>query len=93
MRDITVYSLTNLSTGLIFYVGMTFEPKTRLSAHKAKFGKNISFDELEVVKSQCGMCGAGTIEKYWIYQLKEWGFPIINRKRNSRNCMPPIKHK
>lgn len=84
----TIYTLTNPVDGLVFYVGATTRPlKHRLSQHisgaknaiihrlnKAKIKPII--EELEVCEGYLAPMHA---ERYWIHQMKAWGFKLVNK--------------
>lgn len=83
---ITIYTISDQNTGLVYYIGATVQPlHKRLQSHI----KNYSFspvrslpinhviEPLEVVNT---VHDATNAERFWIDQMKAWGFPIMNSK-------------
>lgn len=77
----SIYMLTR--KGAPFYVGITSDMCERLKCHKKNFGNDIEIEEIEFL-----MCGrsrlknALRLERYWIQQLRAWGFDLKNRNAN-----------
>jgi hypothetical protein len=60
----------------IFYVGKTNNLKQRLAHHKITYGDNIKIQLLSEVIDNWE-----NEEKYWIEQLKYWGFDLKNKNK------------
>ncbi len=86
-RIATIYTLRNEFT--IFYVGQTTLPlEQRLTLHKyMKVSQNrklfATINKSEIVNieaiEQVSYPEKDETELYWIYQFKEWGYPLLNK--------------
>ncbi len=79
---IFIYTLEQ--NGTIFYVGKTKGLNKRKNAHCKKYGTNITMNLLDEVPNNEWKFW----EKYWISQIKTWGFDIVNK--NSGGGGPEI---
>lgn len=78
-----IYTLSNPFTKAIFYVGSTAFLKIRRKQHEKKFsplfnGASPLFDLLDSIDGPGRHTSAG-LERYWICQLRAWGFKLINK--------------
>ena len=82
MDKIAIYTLDR--EGEIFYVGYTNNPKSRISAHKKKFGKNIKMDIIEYRDDY------REAEQQWINYFSLLGYKLENicKGGNGRNPYP-----
>lgn len=78
-----VYTLSFECPLSVFYVGVTKQSlHKRLSLHLSNFktfinGRMVKIEEVDVIES--GVEYFRSVEKYWIYQFKQWGFALINQ--------------
>lgn len=79
----SIYMLTLFDTP--FYVGRTKSPKTRLASHLS-FKRDQKIPVLSVIDSikfevieEVHKDDAANAESYWTNQLREWGFPVVNK--------------
>ena len=83
-----IYTLTNPVDGLIFYVGATTRPLNRRLSQHISDCKNVIFHRLkkagirpiiEELERCEGYLAPMYTERYWIQQMKTWGFKLINQ--------------
>lgn len=101
MRKVYIYTLTDPRDNLIKYIGKTLNPITRKSQHKnsrtkTKCGTWIQslrklelqpiFEILDETDSENWIL----MEKYWISQMKSWGFPIKNMTSGGESIDPEM---
>lgn len=89
MKEIVVYTLEDPLNGLIKYVGITRNPKKRLSEHLREKRNNKKCTWIKSLKS-LGLApilrelettdedNYQWVERYWISQFKTWGFELKN---------------
>lgn len=58
------------------YIGKT--KTSRKSAHKCKFGNQITYDYIDEVPS-LNKNDWKPLETYWIHQFRQWGFEVVNK--------------
>jgi hypothetical protein len=76
-KNIMIYYIYTLANNNgIFYVGKTNNISKRLTNHKITYGKNI---KLEILSETLDSWKEE--EKYWIEQLKGWGFNLKNKNQ------------
>ena len=74
-KNIMIYYIYTLANNNgIFYVGKTNNILKRLANHKITYGKNIKLEVLSETHDSWK-----EEEKYWIEQLKQWGFILSNK--------------
>lgn len=86
-----IYNLWDSIETNIFYVGSTVNPKSRFYEHRRDLCKWDDTKQMYVrqYKTSIGMSIIEevdfserdylySLEEYWIYQLKAWGFDLIN---------------
>lgn len=95
-KPVTIYTLTNPVTGLIFYVGQTTIPlRKRLSCHwTSKVKLNAKYDtvlrvlrklnRIPIIESldTCEYKDKRDIECFWVQTISGWGFDLVNTKHN-----------
>lgn len=78
---ITIYTLTHPTTGMIVYVGSTkMSIAERMYCHTHKF-----LDGLPAIAEELDSCSIedrGRTEGYWIFQMKAWGFELLNENKH-----------
>jgi hypothetical protein len=80
MEKITkIYLIENIEPGTNkVYIGKTID--SRKSAHKTTYGSQISYTYIDEVYS-LNHNDWKPIESYWIEQFKQWGFEVINKRK------------
>lgn len=77
-----IYTLTDVTTGIIIYVGSTnMQLNERMWCHKYKFynGKRTIIEQID----ECEENNRGWLEGFWIWQLRVWGFPLVNKNTHA----------
>ncbi len=101
MKTLYIYTLTDPIDGLVKYVGMTNNPKRRLSEHliektltkKNNWIKSLIKKNKKPIMDVIDEITDSNIEyweKYWIAQFKAWGFKLKNDTEGGDN--PPIRY-
>lgn len=96
---ITIYFLSDASTGNIHYVGATKSSlKNRLKAHRWAVGSRkltalkASGIKLQIGKlDECAVSESAFYENYWIDQMRAWGFTLTNDYRYHKYSYPKLK--
>ena len=80
MERITkIYLVENIEPGTNkIYIGKTID--SRKSAHKSTYGSQISYTYIDEVPS-LNHDDWEPIETYWIEQFKQWGFDVVNKRK------------
>ncbi len=80
MERITkIYLVENIEPGTNkVYIGKTID--SRKSAHKSTYGSQISYTYIDEVPS-LNHNDWEPIETYWIEQFKQWGFDVVNKRK------------
>jgi hypothetical protein len=80
MERITkIYLVENIEPGTNkIYIGKTID--SRKSAHKSTYGPQISYTYIDEVPS-LNHDDWEPIETYWIEQFKQWGFDVVNKRK------------
>lgn len=74
-----IYLITNIDNNPNkVYIGKANIPKYRKHYHNSKFGKNITYDVIDII-SYNHKHEWKFFESYWIEQFKHWGFEVINK--------------
>jgi hypothetical protein len=96
---VTIYSLSDIATGYVHYIGASkSELKLRLKAHlgpdssrkfKQLLNKGIKFriDKID----ECHITEVRIYERYWIDQMRAWGFSLTNDYRYHKYSYPKLK--
>jgi len=102
-----VYTLSNPSNGIVFYIGSTLCLGNRLQSHISmssgggckklydyinKMSEWPIIEEVENVEV-ISRSELNSVEKYWIEQFRQWGFPIQNTVNNLNHRQPKNKPK
>jgi hypothetical protein len=76
-----IYLITNIDNNPNkVYIGKANIPKYRKHYHNSKFGKNITYDVIDII-SYNYKHEWKFFESYWIEQFKHWGFEILNKNK------------
>lgn len=98
MEKFYIYTLTNPKTDMVFYVGLTNRPETRLKHHcynnvitgpVAEYTKRHGIlPVMHIIEShEANMRRAlMPLEEYWIQQFYVWGFDLVNQKGKPKSC-------
>jgi hypothetical protein len=80
MERITkIYLVENIEPGTNkVYIGKTID--SRKSAHKSTYGSQISYTYIDEVPS-LNYNDWEPVETYWIEQFKQWGFDVVNKRK------------
>jgi hypothetical protein len=81
-----IYTLAHPETKEIFYVGQTAWWPNRAEQHKNNYLRTKGFAPIFELVEECNeeLYRIDPIEQYWIYQFFAWGFPLINKRRETR---------
>lgn len=106
MTTYYIYTLSCKQTKHPFYVGITQNPDWRFRAHTGTksptydrikvLNGNVEIevlDSIELPKAK-GLripLAARKLEEYWIQQLLQWGFVLVNKKRNTVDPHPFVR--
>lgn len=87
----TIYTLSDPRTDLVFYVGASKNLKTRkhgkYSAPTYKELRSLGLKPVMEPVDECEPEDRALMESYWVRQFIAWGFPIENKGYNSKHFL------
>jgi hypothetical protein len=104
METVYIYTLSDPRDNLIKYVGKTVNPRVRKSSHCTRSVKTICGNWIKNLK-RAGLLPVFEIldetnnedwvlmEKYWISQIKAWGFNLKNMTSGGESTDPQLSSK
>jgi predicted GIY-YIG superfamily endonuclease len=89
MKQYYIYILYDNLLQRYFYIGCSYNLKSRYWQHKRTFGNTITLEIIHPIITT--KKNAHKAEKYWINQFSAWGFAIHNTNCNSTRIVKNYK--